>query len=289
MVSSSAVLTSPLFNLIFPDDCRVCETPLKNVSRVPVCPTCLDVPQALLMDFFCQVCRTPFVNPHSLDDQGLCRVCRESLVNFDAAYAFGSYDGALRKLVQLFKYGKVETLAGPLSRLLIKSLPFGENFDVIVPMPLHWRKRWERGFNQAELLALPVARRYGLKLSRNLRRVRYTRAQAGLNEQERQKNLKNSFRVDRPAQMAGKRVLLIDDVLTTGATLRAAAAALRSSGASRVTALTLARVDHRMVSSGDERQRLRPSGRLSGFDASSARSDEHASGRKTHTAGTGAK
>lgn len=243
------------------------------------------------MDYFCQVCRTPFLSPHSLDRHGLCHVCSQSLVNFDAAYSFASYDGVLRKLIQLFKYGKVETLAVPLSRLLIKSLPFGENFDAIIAMPLHWRKRWERGFNQAELLAAPVARRYGLKLNRNLSRTRYTKAQAGLNEQERQKNLKNSFIVKRAAEIAGKRVLLVDDVLTTGATLRAAAAALKSSGASRVTALTLARVDHRVLSGGDERQRLRPSGRLGEFGASSSstRLDEHAGGRKTQTAGTGAK
>ncbi len=120
---------------------------------------------------------------------------------------------------------------------------------MVMPMPMHWRKRWERGFNQAELLAEPVARRYGLKLSHHLRRARYTQAQAGLNEKQRQENLKDSLIVKRPAELSGKRVLLIDDVFTTGATLRAAAAALKASGAARgaarVTALTLARVDNR--------------------------------------------
>ncbi len=291
MVSKFETLSSPLFNLLFPDDCRICETPLTNVSRIPVCPSCLHLPQPLEMNFFCRVCRTPFVDSHSLDDQVLCHVCRQSLVNFDTAYSFGSYEGALQKLIQLFKYGKVETLAGPLSRLLIQALPFGENFDVVMAMPLHWRRRWDRGFNQAELLAAPVARRYGLKLSQNLRRTRHTKSQAGLNEQERQKNLKNSFKLNRPGDISGKRVLLIDDVLTTGATLRAAATVLKAGGASRVTALTLARVDHRSLSTGHERQRLRPSGRLRGFDAgsSSARPDEYAGGRITHTAGTGAK
>ena len=122
----------------------------------------------------------------------LCIICRGSRANFDAAYSYGSYNGPLQKLIQLFKYAKVESLAGPLSRLLLQSLPFGENFDVIMPMPMHWRKQWERGFNQAELLAEPVARRYGLKLSHNLRRARYTKAQAGLNEKQRQENLKDS-------------------------------------------------------------------------------------------------
>ena len=167
-------------------------------------------------------------------------------MNFDAAYSFGSYEGPLQKLIHLFKYGKVETLADPLGRFLIQSLPLEERFDLIMAMPMHWRKRWERGFNQAELLAIPVAKRYGVKLAGNLCRRRYTKSQAGLSEAERRRNLKDAFTVIRPHQVIGKRVLLIDDVFTTGATLRAAAAVLKSAGASYVCALTLARVDRRI-------------------------------------------
>ncbi len=167
-------------------------------------------------------------------------------MNFDTAYSFGSYEGSLRKLIHVFKYGKVESLAGPLSRFLIQSLPLEQQFDIVLAMPMHWRKLWQRGFNQAELLARPVARRYGIKLSSNLRRRRYTKPQAGLSEAKRRDNLRNSFTVVRPEQMRGKRVLLIDDVFTTGATLRTAAEALKAAGAGHVCALTLARVDRRM-------------------------------------------
>lgn len=114
---------------------------------------------------------------------------------------------------------------------------------------MHWRKQWERGFNQAELLAAPVARHLGIALKANLRRTRYTQSQAGLNETERQANLKGSFRVRRSEELAGKRILLIDDVLTTGATLRVAAGVLKQSGVARVAALTLARVDRRVSTS----------------------------------------
>ena len=217
--------------------------PLRNVSRVPVCPSCLQLPEPLQAEYFCCSCRTPFISSFSLDEDGYCAVCRESLINFDAAYSFGAYEGNLRKLIHLFKYGKVESLAGPLSKLLLLAIPLEAQFDAVIAMPMHWRKQWQRGFNQAQLVAQPVARRYGLTIANNLRRTRYTKPQAGLNEAQRRNNLQDSFRVARPKQVAGKRVLLIDDVFTTGATLRAGAEALKTAGALHVTALTLARVD----------------------------------------------
>jgi ComF family protein len=187
------------------------------------------------------------VDDYPLDEHDLCTVCREGLANFDSAYSFGSFEGPLQQLIHLFKYAKIESLAGPLSRLLLQALPLDRNFDAVIAMPMHWRKQWERGFNQAELLARPVARRYGMTLWTNLRRRRYTQSQAGLTEIERRANLKNSFALRKPGQAAGKRFLLIDDVFTTGATLRAAAAVLKSAGAAHVSALTLARVDRRGV------------------------------------------
>lgn len=180
-----------------------------------------------------------------LDERDLCTVCRESQVNFDAAYSFGSYEGALRDLIHLLKYAKVESLAGPLGRMMLSAAPADAGFDMVVAMPMHWRKRWERGFNQAELLAAPVARFYGVRLSSCLRRSRYTKAQASLGQKERLANLEHSFSVRQRTALAGKRVLLIDDVFTTGATLRAATAALKAAGASHVSTLTLARADQR--------------------------------------------
>ncbi len=186
----------------------------------------------------------PFVHPAALNDDGYCAICEAGIVGFDATYSFGSYEGQLRKLIHLYKYGKVDSLSVPLSKYMTSAIPLEVRFDLVMAMPMHWRKEWERGFNQAELLAQPVADRYGLKLSRNLRRSRRTKAQAGLNEAERRTNLKDSFHVTKPEQVRGKRVLLVDDVLTTGSTLRAAAECLKAAGAAHVTCLTLARVDH---------------------------------------------
>jgi ComF family protein len=228
---------------------------------VPVCSTCLSLPKPLEAEYFCRSCRTPFVDAYPLDEHDLCTVCRESLANFDSAHSFGSYEGALRKLIHLFKYGKVETLARPLADFLVRALPLEESFDIVLAMPIHWRKRWERGFNQAELLARPIAKRYGIGLSRNLKRSRYTKPQAGLSETERRTNLKGSFLVQRPAEISGKRVLLVDDVFTTGATLRTAAEALKKAGARRVSALTLARVDTRPVVRHEFNSAFRPAKR----------------------------
>ncbi len=233
------------FNLLFPDECRLCEEPLRNASRIPVCPFCLSHVHPLEAAFFCKLCRTPFVDSYPLDEHDLCTICREGMVSFDAAYSYGSYDGTLRDLIHLYKYARIETLAAPLGRLMVNAIPRDEQFDIVQPMPMHWMKRWERGFNQAELLAKPVARRYGVGLSHCLVRVKRGKPQAGLDYSERLANLKNAFRVARPHQIAGKRVLLVDDVYTTGATLRAAAAALKEAGARRVSVLALARVDRR--------------------------------------------
>jgi ComF family protein len=219
--------------------------PLRGFSRIPVCPTCLDLPQRLRAAYSCRGCGTPFVEAFPLDQQERCTVCRESQVTFNAAYSFGSYEGPLRDLIHLLKYAKVESLAGPLSRMMLSAAPPQGSFDLVVAMPMHWRKRWERGFNQAELLAAPIARWYGVKLSRCLRRSRYTKAQAGLGQRERLANLDDSFSVRSREAVAGKRILLIDDVFTTGATLRAATAVLKAAGVSYVSALTLARADQR--------------------------------------------
>jgi ComF family protein len=165
---------------------------------------------------------------------------------FDAAYSFGFYEGELRELVHLFKYGRVQTLAKPLGRLLALALPREESFDVIVPMPLHWRKRWQRGFNQSALLAHEMSRRTHIPVKNALRRVRFTATQAGLTNAKRRQNVSGAFRAKRERALDGQRVLLVDDVMTTGATAASCARALKIAGARQVTLLTLARADRRM-------------------------------------------
>lgn len=198
-------------------------------------------------EYFCAGCRTPFLNAYPLDENGLCGLCRYGLNSFDAAYSFGAYEDELRALIHLFKYGKVQTLAKPLGKLLASVLPRDQRFDLILPMPLHWRRRWNRGFNQSNLLAREIARRTGVPLRKVVRRVRNTTAQVGLTNAKRRDNVARAFRVKPRQALGGLRVLLIDDVMTTGATAGACATALKKAGAKHVTLLTLARVDRRFV------------------------------------------
>jgi ComF family protein len=210
-----------------------------------VCPTCVASPEPLLADYFCVACRTPFRNAFPLDARGMCALCRNGLRGFDAAYCFGAYEGTLRDLIHIFKYAKVQPLERPLGDLLVRALPLDERFDAVVPVPLHWRRKWERGFNQSELLARAVSRRSGAPLRGVLARVRHTRPQAGLTNTGRRDNVGAAFRVKGNARLDGKSVLLVDDVMTTGSTATACARALKRAGARRVALLTVARVDRR--------------------------------------------
>jgi len=213
-----------------------------------VCAACLQLPTPLAAEYFCVSCRTPFMNRFPLDDEGRCALCRTGAQGFDAAYAFGPYDGALKKLIHVLKYERVRTLARPLANHLVSALPLDQRFDAVVPMPLHWFRHWRRGFNQSELLATELGRRRGLPVLKAVRRSRATVAQAGLTSARRRANVAGAFAPLRRRPLQGKRVLLVDDVMTTGATASACARALRRAGASYVAVLTLARADRRFAS-----------------------------------------
>jgi ComF family protein len=199
---------------------------------------------AIAADYFCVDCKTPFLNHFPLDEDGRCSLCRLGLTGFDTVYTFGSYEGTLRQLIHLFKYDQMRPLAKPLGALMARAIPREQRFDLIVPMPLHWRKRFSRGYNQSELLAREIARRWGLPVRKIVRRVKPTAPQAGLTNSKRRLNMRGAFATS--ADLQGMRVLLVDDVLTTGATAGACARVLKRAGASHVTVATVARTDRRM-------------------------------------------
>ncbi len=236
-----------LFELVFPDDCRVCGEPLHEVSRIPVCSRCLREPEPLNAEFYCVSCRTPFLNRFPLDENGQCALCRLGVSGFDAVYSYGSYDGALRKLIHLFKYGGVQPLAAVFGNWMAIALPREEQFDLIVPMPLHWMRRWQRRYNQAELLGREISKRWNVPLKSVVRRRKATAPQAGLTNSKRRLNVSGAFIAKK--RLDDLSILLVDDVLTTGASAASCARALKRAGARRVTVLALARTDRRSNSS----------------------------------------
>jgi len=157
--------------------------------------------------------------------------------------ASGLYDGALARAVRRFKYGARPDLAGPLGERLRRVIEGAcVRADLVVPVPLHPRKLRERGYNQTALLAAEIAKTARARFApRALLRTRDTTAQASLDRDARRVNLRGAFRARDPLKIKGKHVLLVDDVATTGSTLRACLEALREAGASRVTTIVLAR------------------------------------------------
>jgi ComF family protein len=154
--------------------------------------------------------------------------------------AVGPYRGRLRRVVRCFKFSGLPGLARPLGERLAAALD-GRSADVVVPVPLHWSRRWRRGYNQADLLARVVGRSIGCPGEPGaLRRVRRTAPQRGATRDERARNVRGAFAA-KDARLEGARVLLVDDVVTTGATLTECARMLEEAGAIEVRAAAVAR------------------------------------------------
>lgn len=172
----------------------------------------------------------------------LCRECRRQPSPVSQMRAPMQYQEPLSRIIHRFKYEGYFALAGPLATLIIDGWPVWEHApDLILPIPLHPRRRRQRGYNQSELLARSLSRELGIVLDTTaLRRTRHTAPQVGLGPVERHDNVRGAFSA--AAGVRDRHVLLIDDVLTTGATMRSAAETLLAAGATTVSAYCLARV-----------------------------------------------
>ncbi|MEE4111470.1 MAG: ComF family protein, partial [Desulfobacteraceae bacterium] len=178
-------------------------------------------------------------------DDHLCGRCLDRPVAFTRARAVGLYDDTLKTAIHALKFKGQVSLARPLGGLLFDTFRYywsADDIDVVAPVPLHRQRFRQRGFNQAYLLVRRWVLPAETVVVRDLLvRIRATAPQTGLNRRQRRINIRRAFSVKRPGQCAGKRVLLVDDVLTTGATADACTAALIQDGAKRVDVLTLAR------------------------------------------------
>jgi len=190
----------------------------------------------------CPVCGIPF--PGAGDDH-MCGACRQSKPDFYAARSALIYEGHCRDLVHAFKYRHKTHLRRPLALLAADSL---RTFvatcapELMVPVPLHIRRLRERGFNQAVLLGEIWAREWNIPLDRGaMRRIRWTEPQINLTAAQRRDNVKGAFDVRDADAVKGRRVLLVDDVYTTGSTVKECAGVLRAAGAREVAVVTVAR------------------------------------------------
>lgn len=238
--------TGGLVALCFPDECRVCARALEAPARIPICSRCLDSFRIITAPY-CGLCGRPVVTGASVGTAGtMCALCRRGVYGFDLARSYAAYDDALLRTITLLKHEAIRPLANWLGARLAEVAgadPAASRASLVAPVPLHPQREWERGFNQAELLARAVAVRMGLPLEkRGLERRKPRPPKLKLSRHERWHSARGAYAAVSGTQFDNQRVLLVDDVFTTGATLDACARALREAGAAHVTALTVARV-----------------------------------------------
>ncbi len=217
-------------NIIFPKDCLGCQK-----ENIWLCQTCFNKIK-ILSGPFCIFCK------NRLPPNSRCQKCNpRPKARF--LFAAASYEMPLIKnLIKYYKYQKIKELAEPLSQLLIKSLDGVnlKNFKV-VPVPLHQAKFRERSFNQAELLAKNLASHFNLEFCDILTRVKNTKSQTEFKGTDRLNNVLSTFKIKSPVEITGQKILLIDDVSTTGATLNECGKILKESGAREIWAIVVAK------------------------------------------------
>ena len=236
---------SGLRSLLYPPFCTVCALPTEAGAHL--CGGCAAEAAQLRWGApaLCRRCSRPFWGAAPLPE--VCAECQQWSPAFDCVVAPCRFGGVVREVVHQLKYDGKRHLrhivCGWMQEGLLDARLRDPPAEVLVPVPLHWWKQRLRGFNQAEVLAAELSGSNGVRMVGALRRVRSTGTQTRLAREERRANVRGAFatRLECERQIRGRHVLLVDDVLTTGATLDACAGALLRGGAASVRALTAAR------------------------------------------------
>lgn len=226
-------------NAIYPLKCEVCRQQLPLTAGVRICESCRGkiLP---IGDNFCRKCgkSLQIVTDYCVDCLG------NDTLYYESIKAAGMYYGVLRETIHSFKYQRRSCLGTDLGDFMLSS--FQQHFslnslDKLVPVPLHKKQYRHRQYNQSEILARNLSKAIGIPVAADtLARIRETRPQFTLNKQERAENIRNSFQVKNGAWLPGAKVLVIDDICTTGSTINECARVLKQSGAEEVYGLVLA-------------------------------------------------
>jgi competence protein ComFC len=237
-----------LLSVVFPAGCRICEQLLTGATRIPICNDCLSSFRPI-SGTVCEKCGRPVEGAARSDAETfVCPTCVDDEwggYTFDRVRSWAVYEGALVHAILLLKFENIDPLGKLFSRWLAEVVVDGGaafQADVVVPVPLHRQRERERGYNQAALIAKPLAKRLGLPYkSVLLTRIRPRPDKHLLSFEERWESVRGAFATRPGSQVDNLRVLLVDDVMTSGATLDSCAKVLREAGARSVIGLTVAR------------------------------------------------
>jgi ComF family protein len=230
-------------NIVYPLSCFICKVELDPLTDKPLCENCWNKIEYNPPPF-CRRCgrHLPAKNQ---DYALLCQDCQKSVHFFQKARSVCIYEGITKECIHRFKYNQKLSLVKPFSTLMIefaRSFLDMKKIDLIVPVPLHSVKLRQRQFNQAKLLAQPIAYAYSKKLvDKILIKIKRQPDQVTLSQAKRFKNVRGAFKVKRPQYIKDKNILLVDDVLTTGATANECARVLQEAKTNKVDVLVLAR------------------------------------------------
>lgn len=234
-------MISRLLDFIWPRECEVCHRPVDRPGRY-VCSECLMRLPFIPTEGCCRKCGR---DVPELDREFRCQDCRESRPSFDRAASALRFAVDAREMLVAFKSKNHLWLRNDFADWLeatARARFLVEEIDLVVAMPSTWKRRYDRGYNQCDYLAAPLAKRLGVAfVKRAIKRTGNPKRQSTLSEEERKENVKGTFLVRKPAAVAGKTVMVVDDVMTTGATLSECAKALKVAGAKRVWCISLLR------------------------------------------------
>ena len=257
-INNISSLSSSLSDFFYPPFCFVCREDTSGNENKFVCESCLNKIK-LIEPPFCAKCGRSFISENVFEniERPVCGKCQKKRtdIKYDRILGFGKYDGTLKEIIHIYKYNKKEQLKKILSEILLKKMetePEILKADLLIPVPLHWIKKRRRGFNQSEEIGKCISKSLKIPMKSLLKRKRNTRPQIGLSGDERIKNIKGAFKVSLIAQKIrkssddsrfdfdGKTVILLDDVVTTGATVNECAKVLKKAGVRKVIVVCLA-------------------------------------------------